>query len=146
MKFLCENIAFVLNNNYKYHNYAQHLKGHKYTHLKSGAFSLEMSICKPLVVYRVQYMSLYRSQTRRHMINIFNPRKQGYFKVRKRTKIRNRCNQSPHLTQVTNGKVTTSQLDITNVGQEVSPFPTGDHKAPINRRARKHNNNKTEIT
>ena len=26
------------------------------------------------------------------------------------------------------GKVTTSQLDITNESQEVSPFPTGDHK------------------
>ena len=32
----------------------------------------------------------------------------------KRTKIRNRYNQAPHLTQDTNGKVTTSQLDIIN--------------------------------
>ena len=47
--------------------------------------------------------------------------------------------QAPHLTQDTNGKVTTSQLDITNMGQEVSPFPAGDHKASINRLARKHN-------
>ena len=45
-----------------------------------------------------------------------------------------------------NGKVTTSQLDITNGSQEVSPFPVGDHKASINRCARKHNKNKTEIT
>ena len=30
------------------------------------------------------------------------------------TKIRNRYNQVPHLTQDTNGKVTISQLDITN--------------------------------
>ena len=60
-------------------------------------------------------------------------------KVRKRGKIRNRYNQAPHLTQDTNGKVTTSQLDITNESQEVSPFPAGDHKASINRRARKHN-------
>ena len=51
-------------------------------------------------------------------------------KVRKRAKIRNRYNQVPHLTQDTNGKVTTSQLDITNESQEVSPFPAGDHKAP----------------
>ena len=29
---------------------------------------------------------------------------------------------SPHLTQDTNWKVTTSQLDITNESQEVSPF------------------------
>ena len=35
----------------------------------------------------------------------------------------------------TNGKVTTSQLDITNESQEVSPFPAGDHKASANRRA-----------
>ena len=43
-------------------------------------------------------------------------------KVRKRTKIRNQNNQAHHLTQVTNGKVTTSQLGITNESQEVSPF------------------------
>ena len=28
-----------------------------------------------------------------------------------------------------------SQLDTTNESQEVSPFPAGDHKAHINRRA-----------
>ena len=65
-------------------------------------------------------------------------------KVRKRAKIRKRYNQAPHLTQDTNGKVTTSQLDITNESQEVSPFPAGDHKVLINRRAREHNKNKTE--
>ena len=53
--------------------------------------------------------------------------------------IRNRYNQAPHLTQDTNGKVTTSQLDFTNESQEVSPFPAGDHKSLINRRAGKHN-------
>ena len=58
----------------------------------------------------------------------------GDHKVRKRAKIRNRYNQAPHLTQDTNGKVTTSQLDITNESQEVSPFPAGDHKASIKRR------------
>ena len=67
-------------------------------------------------------------------------------KVRKRAKIRNHYNQAPHLTQDANGKMTTSQLDITNKRQEVSPFTAGDHKASINRRARKHNKNKTEIT
>ena len=59
--------------------------------------------------------------------------------VRKRAKIRNRYNQVPHLTQDTNGKVTTSQLDITNQSQEVSPFPSADHKTSINRRPRKQN-------
>ena len=67
-------------------------------------------------------------------------------KSKKRSKIRNRYNLAPHLTQDTNGKVTTSQLDITNESQEVSPLPAGDYKASINRRARKHNKNKTDIT
>ena len=67
-------------------------------------------------------------------------------KVRKRAKIRNLYDQVPHLTQVTNGKVRNSQLDITNESQEVSHFPAGDHKATINRRARKHNKHLTEIT
>ena len=44
LNFLCENIAFVLNINYKYHIFAQLLIGHKYAHRKSGAFSLDMSI------------------------------------------------------------------------------------------------------
>ena len=57
------------------------------------------------------------------------------FRVGKRAKIRNRYNQAPRLTQDTNGKVTISQLDITNESQEVSPFLAGDHKASINRRA-----------
>ena len=50
--------------------------------------------------------------------------------------IRNRYNQAPHLTKYTNGKVTTSQLDITNESQEVGAFPAGDQKALINRGAR----------
>ena len=59
------------------------------------------------------------------------------FKVRKRANIRNQYYQAshlgaPYLTQDTNGKVITSQLDITNKSQEVSPFPARDHKASIN--------------
>ena len=57
------------------------------------------------------------------------------YKVRKRAKIRNRYNQASHLTQDTNGKVTTSQLDIKNESLGVSPIPAGDHKASTNRRA-----------
>ena len=60
-------------------------------------------------------------------------------KVSKGAKIRNRYNQVPHLTQVTN-----SQLDTTNESQEVSPFPAGDHKAHINRRAQRHSKHKTK--
>ena len=63
-------------------------------------------------------------------------------KVSKGAKIRNRYNQVPHLTQGTNGKVTNAQLDTTNESQEVSPFPAGDHKAHINRRAQRHSKHK----
>ena len=59
-------------------------------------------------------------------------------KVNKDAKIRSRYNQVPHPTQDTNGKVTNSQLDTTNESQEVSPFPAGDHKAQMNRRAQRH--------
>ena len=67
-------------------------------------------------------------------------------KVSKGAKIRNRYNQVPHLTQDTNGKVTYSQLDTTNDSQEASPFPAGDHKAHINRRAQRHSKHETEKT
>ena len=65
-----------------------------------------------------------------------------FLKVKKRAKIRNLYKQAPHLTKDTNGKLTTSQLDITYESQQVSPFQTGDHKASINRCAQKHNKNK----
>ena len=68
------------------------------------------------------------------------------FKIRKRAKITNQYNQAPHLIQDKNGKVTNSQLDITNESQEVSPFQAVDHTASINRRAQKHSKDKTEIT
>ena len=51
-----------------------------------------------------------------------------YIKIKKSTKIRSRYNQASHLTQDTNGKVSTSQLDIANESQAVSPFLAGDHK------------------
>ena len=62
----------------------------------------------------------------------------------KGSKIRSQYNQVPHPTQDTNGKVTNSQYDTTNESQEVSPFPAGDHKAHINRRAQRHSKHKTE--
>ena len=67
-----------------------------------------------------------------------------YYTVSKGAMIRNRYNQESHLTQDTNVKVTNSQLDTTNESQEVSPFPAGDHKAHINRRAQRHSKHKTE--
>ena len=71
-------------------------------------------------------------------------REQTIINLSKGAKIRNRYNQVPHLTQDTNGKVSNSQLDTTNESQEVSPFPAGDHKAHINRRAQRHSKHKTE--
>ena len=65
-------------------------------------------------------------------------------KVFKGAKIRNRYNQVLHPTQDTNWKVTQSQLYTTNEFQEASPFPAGDHKEQINRRAQRHNKHKTE--
>ena len=63
----------------------------------------------------------------------FSPISSDWFirkiKVRRRARIRNRYNQARHLTQDTNSKETTSQLDITNESKEVSPFQAGDHKA-----------------
>ena len=38
----------------------------------------------------------------------------------------------------------TGALDTTNESKEVSPFPVGDHKAHINRRAQRHSKHKTE--
>ena len=72
--------------------------------------------------------------------------RQHFIQVSKGTKIRNRYNQVPHLTQDTNGKVANSQLNTTNESQEVIPFPADAHKAHINRRAQRHSKHKTEKT
>ena len=71
-------------------------------------------------------------------------RRKDAAKVSKGAKISSRYNQVRHPTQDTKGKVTNSQLDTTHESQEVSPFPAGDHKAQINRRAQRHNKHKTE--
>ena len=65
-------------------------------------------------------------------------------KVSQDANIRNPYNQVPQLTQDTNGKVTNLQLDTTNESQEVNPFPAGDHKAHLMRRAQRHSKHKTE--
>ena len=74
------------------------------------------------------------------------PAKMMLREVSKCARIRNRYDQIPHLTQDTNGKVTNYHLETTNESQEVSPFPAGDHKAHINRRAQRHSKPKTEKT
>ena len=52
-------------------------------------------------------------------------------------------NKKENKDQDTNGKVTTSQLDITNESQEVISFPAGDHNVSIDKCAQKHNKNKS---
>ena len=57
--------------------------------------------------------------------------------ARKKTKIRNRYNQVPHLTQDTTWESDkNTRKHHTQESQEASPFPAGDHKAPINRQER----------
>ena len=55
-------------------------------------------------------------------------------KVKKKAKIRNRCNQVPHLTEDTiwESDKNTKKHHIQK-SQEVSPSPAGDHKAARNR-------------
>ena len=55
------------------------------------------------------------------------------FKARKAAKIRNQYNQVRPLTQNTTWVVTKTQLNITNKGQEVSPFHEDDYKAALSR-------------
>ena len=54
-------------------------------------------------------------------------------KVRKTARIRNQYNQVPHLSQDTKWESNKITINITNKSQEVSPFPSGDHKAAMNR-------------
>ena len=55
-------------------------------------------------------------------------------KVRKTARIRNRYNQVPELTQDTKWESKKITINITNKRQEVSPFPSGDYKAAMNKR------------
>ena len=58
----------------------------------------------------------------------------GYMKVRKTARIRNQHNQVPHLSQDTKWKSNKIVINVINKSQKVSSFPSGDHKAAINRR------------
>ena len=49
-------------------------------------------------------------------------------------RIRNRYNQVPHRSQDTKWESSKIIINMTNKSQEVSPFPSGDHKAAMNRR------------
>ena len=66
----------------------------------------------------------------------------GLFKVSKGAKIRNRYNQVPDPGYTLESDKL--KADTTNESKEVSPFPAGDHKAHINRRAQRLSKHKTE--
>ena len=70
------------------------------------------------------------------------PRK--HMKVRKRGQRSGIITIKPTTDPGYQSKSDTFTIRHTNESQEVSPFQAGDHKASINRRARKHNKNKTE--
>ena len=55
-------------------------------------------------------------------------------KVRKTAMIRNQYNQVPHLSQACKLESNKTTMNITNKSQEVSPFPSDEHKAAMNRR------------
>ena len=59
------------------------------------------------------------------------------FKIRKTARFRNQYNQVPHLSQDTKLESTKITINITNKSQQVSPFPSGDHK---------HNKHKTLVS
>ena len=63
-----------------------------------------------------------------------NERRVQVIKVRKTARTRNRYNRVPHLSQDTKLESNKITINITNNSQEVSPFPSGDHKAAMNRR------------
>ena len=60
-----------------------------------------------------------------------------FFKVRKTAKIRKRYNQVPHLTKDTTWESNKKSINITNMSQELSSFPAGDHKQGSKEQMRK---------
>ena len=54
-------------------------------------------------------------------------------KVSEEANIKNRYNRVPHLTQDTIRESDKKMKHNIQEGQEASPFPVGDHKAPMNR-------------
>ena len=104
---------------------------HEYIHMIP--LCLSMTYCDvatfPLVSWVRCSAWLYRSWSLPSFLLFFN-----IYKVRKTAKIRNPYNQVPHLSQHTTWKSNKITINITNKSHEVSPFPSGDHKAAINRR------------
>ena len=80
-------------------------------------------------------------------LNACESEMQVLIEVRKKAKIRSRYNQEPHFTQDTTWQSDkNTRKHRIQKGQEVSPFPAGNHKAAMNRHDRmtdtKQNNKK----
>ena len=69
--------------------------------------------------------------------------------VKKTARLNNRYNQVPHLSQDTKWESNKITINITDKSLEVSPFPSGDNKATMNRREsmtnRRYKYNVTQI-
>ena len=91
--------------------------------------------CGNAILYRGPYIGDYV------LLNLLNKLKksdmrlaQHLIKVQKTARIMNRYKQVPHLSQDTKWECNKITLNTTNKRQEVSLFPSGDHKTALNRR------------
>ena len=112
----------------------------------------EISIFLLVSVAVVTGLKCALSETRRQVfltatLNACESEMQVLIEVRKKAKIRSRYNQEPHFTQDTTWQSDkNTRKHRIQKGQEVSPFPAGNHKAAMNRHDRttdtKQNNKK----
>ena len=96
------------------------------------------SVCKRLP------KCISRWKGRQHLLWIVEKGLLHFFKVRKTAKIRKRYNQVPHLTKDTTWESNKKSINITNMSQELSSFPAGDHKQGSNEQMRKLEKHKTQ--
>ena len=82
----------------------------------------------------IHVTGLFLTRNETVLYRIRPPHRASYIKVRKIARIRNRYGQVPHLSQDNKLESNKITIDITNKSQDVSPFPSGDHKAAMNRR------------
>ena len=68
-----------------------------------------------------------------------NEQTRNLYKVRTDSKDQESIQSSAHLSQDTKWESNQITINITNKSQEVSPFPSGDHKAAMNSREKMTN-------
>ena len=66
-----------------------------------------------------------------------------FLKVSKKAKVRNRCNQVPHLTQDTTLGSDKAPKHHIQESQKVSSFPVGNHNAGCNEQTKMHDKHET---